>query len=98
MNTLKLEVEVSKEVNEIGEAIKTIVESYKLAVADGFQAGTDIPAVLMASYQKLIAAIEGMDQADDEFKADPIKAAMGALIPLSEAVAILSKKEEVVAE
>ncbi len=94
MKTTKLELEVTKEVHEIGLAVKGVVEAYKIAVADGFQAGQDIPTILMASYSNLTLAIEGADQAAAEFKADPIKASLGALIPLSEAVVILSRKEK----
>ncbi len=94
MKLIKIETEVTKEVYEIGLAVKGVVVAYKLATKDGFQAGQDIPAILMASYQELTKAIEGADLVDDEFKGEPVKAAMGALLPISEAVSLLSSKDE----
>lgn len=98
MQLVKIETEVTKEVHELGVAVKKVIEAYKLATADGFQVGQDVPAILMASYGDLTKAIEGVDQADDEFKAEPVKAAMGALIPLSEGVELLMEKKEDAAE
>jgi hypothetical protein len=98
METKKIEVVVTKEVHEIGVAVKGVISAYKEATKDGFQAGQDIPAVLMASYSKLTEAIEGADKVGGELKEEPVKAAMGALIPLSEGVELLMEKKEDAAE
>lgn len=98
MNLVKIETEVTKEVHELGLAVKNVISAYKESQKDGFQVGQDVPAILMASYASLTKAIEGIDQADDEFKAEPVKAAMGALIPLSEGVEMLMEKKEDAAE
>ena len=94
MELIKIETEVTKEVHELGVAVKKVIQAYKQATADGFQVGQDVPAILMASYGDLTKAIEGVDKADDEFKGEPVKAAMGALIPLSEGVEMLMEKKE----
>jgi hypothetical protein len=94
MEILKIETEVTKEVYEIGLAIKKVIATYIEANKDGFQAGTDIPAILMGSYQDLLKAIEDADKSGAEFKGEPVKAAMGALIPLAEGVELLQKKSE----
>lgn len=91
MELVKIETEGTKEVHEIGLAVKGVIEAYKQATADGWQLGQDIPAILMASYQKLTTAIDGADKADDEFSAEPAKASIGALIPLIEGVELLRK-------
>lgn len=94
MQLVKIETEVTKEVHEIGLAVKKIIAAYKEATKDGFQAGADVPAILMASYQDLITAISDAEKSSGEFDAEPVKAAMGALIPLSEGVEMLMEKKE----
>jgi len=94
MELIKIETMVTKEVHEIGVAIREVIKAYKLATIDGFQVGQDVPAILMASYGELTKAIAGVDLADDEAKAEPLKAALGALIPLAEGVELLMEKKE----
>jgi hypothetical protein len=50
------------------EGLAEILKQARAAGADGFQAATDIPAVLMGSFNKLSAAVAGLDQVDDEAK------------------------------
>ncbi len=93
MELVTIETQGTKETHEIGLAIKGIIQNYKLATADGWQAGTDIPAILMGSYQVLLTAIDNAAQTSVEFKEAPVKAAMGALIPLAEGVELLTETE-----
>lgn len=79
-------VSVEKEFNEIGIAIAKLMETSNSALEDGFQAGQDIPTVLMGSYKELSAAIEGSDKLSDAFKADPVAAIAGIVIPVIKAV------------
>ena len=88
----------TKELNELGNALKKVIVATKEATADGFQAGTDIPAVLMASYQDLTKAIEGIDKAGSEIKAEAVKAIVGVLVPVAEGVELLLDKDEESAE
>lgn len=86
---------VTKEMLELGEGIKTMLVAIDDALADGWQAGTDIPTILMASYQSLAKAIDNISQASVELKGEPTKAIMGALIPVSEGIeALLIKNDE----
>lgn len=94
MELVKIETEGTKEVHEIGLAFKKVMMSYKQAVTDGWQAGQDIPAILMASYQDLAKAFENAEQSGAEFDKAPIKAAMGALIPFAEGLEVLMEKKE----
>lgn len=98
MNTVKVEFDAPKETHEVGKAIAGLMKNYKVAVADGFQVGQDAPAILMGSFNELMAAIDGVDQIGAEFKADPVNAAMGALVPLAEGISELVKKDEQPAE
>lgn len=68
MGTVKKEVVVSKEASELADAVVTLVKSIKTHGKDGFQAGTDIPAVLMENLQGLSVGVAGVDLLDDEAK------------------------------
>jgi len=54
MELKKLEVEVSKEAHELGEAIAKLVIATKEALKDGFQVGQDVPAVVMTAFASLV--------------------------------------------
>lgn len=94
MEIVKVETEVTKEVHELGLAVKGVIKAYKDATADGWQSGTDIPAILMASFQKLSVAIEGVEKVGGEFKEEPLKAALGVLLPVAEGIEMLIRKDE----
>ena len=57
-----------KEVNDLRLAIAKVVKTSKEVSADGFQLTTDVPQVLLASMQELIAAINGLDKVSIEVK------------------------------
>ncbi len=94
METRKIEVEVTPEINDIGVAFKGMIVAYKEAKKDGWQSGTDIPAILMSSFGSLTTAFEGMDKAGAEAKEAPVKAVMGALLPITEGIELLLEKDE----
>lgn len=70
MATVTKTVEVPKEIDEVMEALADVVVAVKDALKDGFQIGTDLPAIVLTAAAKLPAAVEGIDQVDDEFKND----------------------------
>lgn len=93
------EVKVTKEINELGLAFKKIVEVGIKALEDGFQAGQDIPTVMLGSFKELSDALAGVDEMDEEAKEESVKAVMGALIPISEAIEmLLNRKKPVTAK
>jgi len=94
MELRTIETNVTPEVNDIGVAVKKIMINYKEATKDGFQAGQDIPAILMGSYQDLLKAIEDADKVGEEFNIEPFKASIGVLVPVSEGLEVLLKKDE----
>jgi len=91
---IKLETEGTKEVHEVGLALKEILAQTKAALADGWQPGTDLPQILMGCFASLSKAIEGVGEAGEEFKAYPVNASIGALIPVLEGIQALLKKED----
>jgi hypothetical protein len=84
--TVKKEIDVAKEAHDIGVAVAKILLTANAALSDGFQAGADIPTVLMGSYKELTDAIEGSEKVIGEFKNSPTEAASGLLLPILEAV------------
>lgn len=69
--TKEVTVKVTKETYEVFEGLAEVVKQAKLVGADGFQAVTDIPAVLLASLNKLSAAAAGLDALPEEIAALP---------------------------
>jgi len=68
MSIIKKEVSVSKETSELADSLVSLVKSIREHVKDGFQAGQDVPAILMENLQSLMKGVEGVDQLDDEAK------------------------------
>ena len=66
VETLDVQVKVSKETYEVWKALTTIVREAKKAGKDGFQAIEDIPAVAFASMKDLSAALSGLDEVGEE--------------------------------
>lgn len=65
---LKIEVEVSKEAYEVGQAIANLIKAWRDAVADGWQASEDIPPMIGALVKDMGVAVDGMSKIPGEFK------------------------------
>jgi hypothetical protein len=89
MEKLKYSVEVPKEIHEVGLALGAILKATGNALKDGFQPGEDIPVIVMAAVANLGAAVSGLDKVGDEFKALPVEATTGLLLPILEGIAAL---------
>lgn len=92
MELKKVEVEVTREAHELGEAIAKIVLATKQALADGFQPGMDLPAVVMVAFNELPKAIDGLDKLDDEAKGSIKAFSLALALPVMDAVESLLKK------
>lgn len=84
MDTVKVEIELPKEMAAIKEAIGKMVGAVKTSLADGWQPGTDLPAILIAGMAELPAAIAGLSSLPAEFKADKGKAVVVAALILDQ--------------
>lgn len=93
MEMQKVEIEVTKEAHELGMAVANLVKAVKASLDDGFQVGTDIPAIVMVAFQELPKAIEGLDKLDDEAKAALKPFIMALVLPITDAVESLLKKQ-----
>lgn len=76
MAKVKKEVEVSKEVSELGDAVLALVKAVKTSLADGWQPGADIPAILVACVGQLgaVGAVSQVPASWAEDKAAVLKA------------------------
>lgn len=64
VKTVKKEVEVTKEISEIGEAAQAIIADIR--------AKKSVAEIAGGNLQKLIVAVEGYDQVDDEAKSEHV--------------------------
>jgi hypothetical protein len=92
MEYVKKEYQAAKEVDEVMSGLASLVESIKLAKADGWSWGQDLPAVLMANFGKLSAAVEGLDKITGEWEADQGAVLKAVLNPSVDLALALAKK------
>jgi len=85
METVKVELEVSKELKEVGDFI--------VALINGIKGDKDVPVLLGELVGPLMVAVQGFDKLGEESKSKYI-AATSAYIISGLAVALLAKKEE----
>lgn len=79
---LKVEVEVPKEIYEVGLCVSNMLQATGVALKDGWQAGQDIPVILTGALSGLMTAIEGCQKVLTEAKIVPFKFAQGITIPV----------------
>ena len=89
---LQVQVEVSKEAYELGQALVSLVKAVKVAVADGFQVGQDVPVIVMAAMAELPKGIEGIQKLGEESKDGAAFAAAFGLAAKDLAGIFLSKE------
>lgn len=71
MEKIEKVVSLPKEWSEVGDALVGVAQAVKAAKADGWQPGTDIPAVVMASMGLLAKALDGAQNLPAEAKESP---------------------------
>jgi len=70
MSKAQVQVEVEKEVYDLLSAVAKFVAAAKQSLKDGFQAGSDIPAIVLAAYQDLLPAVQLIGQVPGDFQED----------------------------
>jgi len=91
MQTKKIELEVPKEITEIGEALGTLLSAIGTSLSDGFQPGTDIPVIITTAIATLGTAVNGAQDIPAEFQEDSVMAVMGCLNPVAVGIKDLLK-------
>lgn len=77
-----ISLEVSKECFELASGLAAIVRDTRTALADGWQSGTDLPAVILSAVHNLGAALQGADKIKGEWSEDKAATVMAALYPV----------------
>jgi hypothetical protein len=93
METVQKTYSFPKEIHEIGEAVKSILESSTLALKDGWQPGQDIPVIMTTAFASLMSAVEGIQKVPSEISEAPILSFVGSLLPIAEGIQTLMKKD-----
>lgn len=68
MALAQVTLECSKELTELGQGLAKFLAAVKLATADGWQMGADLPAVISSAMAELVPAINGVTLIADEAK------------------------------
>lgn len=98
VNIVELKTTATESCKNIGEGIANIMKATENALDDGWQPGTDIPAVLLQSINSFSVIMAEAKDIKPDFKAAPIAAARGILIPVSEGVEEFLKDDGTVVE
>jgi len=91
MAKVSVEVEVTKEAYELGQGLVDIIKAVKMALADGWQVGKDLPAIVASTVGNLGKMVDGIDQLDDEASEDLAAFAKALGLSVADAVAVLKK-------
>ena len=91
---IKKEIEVTKEANELAESLIGLVKSGKKSLADGFQAGQDLPVILQENLLQLMVGLEGMDLLGEEYEKARTAFLRAWLNAGLEIASLFEKKEE----
>lgn len=94
MAKVSVQAEVSKEAYEAGKALGTLVVKTKEALADGFQIGTDLPAVLTASLADFMTGVDGIDKIGSEAEEDMAAFMRAWMLAGADIAAVFLKKKE----
>ena len=66
---IKIEVEVAKELSELGDGVAKFLKVLKAEAMDGIDF-TDIPSILSSAMADLVPALEGVEKIKDELTQD----------------------------
>ena len=90
--SIKIELEVSKETYEAAIGIVNFIKAAKKAGDDGWSIGEDVPTMLNEMLTGLIPSLQGVTLIDEEFRDSPSEfiAALTSVIP--ELASIFVKK------
>lgn len=70
VSTLKIEVSCSKETYELGKGVAEFIGAIKVALADGWQLGNDMPVIVSAALATLVPAVDGVTKVKEELAQD----------------------------
>jgi hypothetical protein len=79
-------VEVSKELSEVGDAVAGIVSDVQRALADGWQPGTDVPAIVVSAVTRLGVGLQGIGDIPTEVREDLKASILAVVLPVTDAV------------
>lgn len=92
METVKVELEVSKEAYELGKGLSALMINIKKSLADGFQPGSDLPAIVTGSLSSLFSAVQGAEKIGSEASEDAEKFSDAIYCGLKPGIFALVKK------
>jgi hypothetical protein len=80
MAKLAVTLEVGKESYELGKGLAEFIAAVRQSLADGWQTGSDLPALVSATVSKLVPALQGVDQIKGEWQSDKLAVANAAFV------------------
>lgn len=81
-----IEVEVAKEMYELGMGLAQVIDAVKQAMADGWQPGQDIPAIVVQAIAIIPPALAGVDQIKNELSEDKGAFISAVALPIADII------------
>tara|TARA_R110000868_G_scaffold9394_6_gene46946 strand:- start:5152 stop:5427 length:276 start_codon:yes stop_codon:yes gene_type:complete len=91
MSKVTVAVECSKETLELGQGLADFLGALKVAMADGWQPFTDVPAIVAATVSKLVPALVGSEKVKGEFAEDKSAFFNAAMVTGSKILGVVTK-------
>lgn len=91
MATKDVTVRCSKEAVEAGQGLAKFLFHVKQALADGWQVGSDLPAIITTAIGDLVPALQGIDKVGAELLEDRIAFANACALTGTAVVEALTK-------
>lgn len=89
-----VEIVVDEKVHELFAKLKGFVEIAEKQLSDGFQAGEDVPALVLGAYQNLLPAVAGAKDAVAQFGENTFPALRGATVGAVDVVEVIAGKKQ----
>lgn len=86
---VQVQVACAKELYELSKGLADFVLDVRKAVADGWQPGADLPALLTSAVGRLVPAMQGVEKLKDEYAGSKKEFLLGALVPLADVLGTL---------
>jgi hypothetical protein len=81
-----IEVEVAKEMYELGMGLAQVIDAVKQAMADGWQPGQDIPVIVVQAIAIIPPALAGVDQIKNELSEDKGAFISAVALPIADII------------
>lgn len=91
MEKVLKQVEVAKNSDELAQGLVKFVAALKVALADGFQPGSDIPPIVSAAIADIMPVVGNLSKVDDDLAELPVETVRALALAAGDIAALFVK-------